>query len=251
MSVRSSWRDFWNGAHAIYVSDRHKQLHYQLVAREIAARIPHPSATVLDYGCGEALSARDVARACGRLILCDAAPNVRANIAERVAGYRSISVIAPEDAASAIPDGSVNLIVVNSLLQYLTGPELTAAIAVWRDKIAPDGTLIVADVIPPETSPIKDASALLDFAGKGGFWGAAVIGLARTFFSDYRRLRSELGLSTYDEFEMIATLRKGGFDAAREPRNIGHNPHRMTFSARPVPADTTTAAPARLDSDLL
>lgn len=237
-TIRNGWRDFWNGKHAIYVSARHKTLHYQLVAREILALIPSPAATVLDYGCGEALSAQDVARACRRLILCDAAPSVRARIAERMAGWRGVSVSAPEELDDVIPDGGADLIVVNSLLQYLTGPEFAEAAALWRRKIAPGGLLVVADVVPPETSPWRDADALLDFASKGGFLGAALFGLARTFFSDYRRLRGELGLSTYDEFEMIALLAKAGFDAARQPRNLGHNPHRMTFHARPRPEET-------------
>ena len=33
-----SWRDFWNGEHAIYVSERHKTLHYRRIALDIAAR---------------------------------------------------------------------------------------------------------------------------------------------------------------------------------------------------------------------
>ena len=34
----SSWVDFWNRDTSIYVSERHKALHYSGVARDIAAR---------------------------------------------------------------------------------------------------------------------------------------------------------------------------------------------------------------------
>ena len=60
-----SWRDFWNGDTPIYVSDRHKALHYRQIAKDIVSHIPASDAVVLDHGCGEALSADRVAAACG------------------------------------------------------------------------------------------------------------------------------------------------------------------------------------------
>ena len=62
---------------------------------------------------------------------------------------------------------------------------------------------------------------------------AAVAGLARTAFSNYARLRSTLGLKQYSEQTMIGRLAEVGFKAERAARNIGHNPARMTFVARP------------------
>ena len=52
-----NWRDYWNQDTPIYVSERHKLLHYWLIANDIVALIPSPEAAVLDYGCGEALAA--------------------------------------------------------------------------------------------------------------------------------------------------------------------------------------------------
>jgi tRNA G26 N,N-dimethylase Trm1 len=50
--------------------------------------------------------------------------------------------------------------------------------------------------------------------------------------SDYRQLRSRVGLQRYGEDEMIAKLAAAGFSASRTSVNIGHNPWRMTFVAR-------------------
>ena len=58
-----SWRDFWNQDTPIYVSERHKVLHYWRIANDIGRLVPSPDAWVLDYGCGEALSANRVASA--------------------------------------------------------------------------------------------------------------------------------------------------------------------------------------------
>ena len=229
-----SWRDFWNQDTPIYVSARHKVLHYARIANDIARLIPSPDAAVLDYGCGEALSADRVAARCGRLSLCDAAPLVRERLLARFAGDARIAVLAPEDVES-LPDGSLDLIVANSVIQYLNLDELRALLRLARLKLKSGGSLILADVIPPDVSAVTDASALLSFAWKGGFLGAALVGLARTAVSDYRRLREELGLAQYDEAEMIEIFDEAGLSGERLAWNIGHNPSRMTFRARPLP----------------
>ncbi len=228
-----NWRDFWNQDTPIYVSERHKVLHYRLIARDIAAMIPAPGAVVLDYGCGEALSADRVAAKCKRLYLCDAAPLVRERLQERFGAEDRITVLAPEDVAG-LPDASLDLMVANSLVQYLSLDELRRLLATWRAKLKPDGRLVVADVIPPDVSPVTDARALLSFAWKGGFARQALVGLVRTALSDYRKMRGELGLSQYAEGEMLELLRDLGFSAERRPTNMGHNQARMTFVARPV-----------------
>jgi SAM-dependent methyltransferase len=228
-----SWRDYWNQDTPIYVGERHKALHYQRIAADIAALVPSPEAHVLDHGCGEALSAGRVAAKCERLYLADAAPLVRARLAERFRASDKIEVLAPED-VERLPDASLDLVVANSLLQYLSADELQSLLRLWRTKLKAGGRLVLADVIPPGLSPAADAKALLGFAWQGGFLARAIVGLARTALSDYRRVRNALGLATYAEPEMIALLRREGFTAERRAKNIGHNQARMTFEARPA-----------------
>jgi hypothetical protein len=124
-------------------------------------------------------------------------------------------------------------VVVNSLVQYLSLDEFRALLAAWREKLKPDGSLVLADVIPPDQSPMADARALLAFAWKGGFLTGAVAGLARTVVSEYRRIRDEVGFAQYGEGEMIELLRDSGFTAERRTSNFGHNQARMTFIAKP------------------
>ncbi len=229
----TSWREFWDGDTPIYVSERHKALHYARIAADIGALIPGPQAVVLDQGCGEALGADRVAQACGRLHLCDAAPLVRRRLGERFGGNPRIGVLAPEGVAD-LPDASLDLVVANSLAQYLTLEEMRASLRLWHAKLKPSGVLVLADVVPPDVSPVADAGALLGFGWQGGFLGAAVVGLARTALSDYRRLRAAIGLTHYAEAEALDLLRAGGYAPRRLARNLGHNQARMAFSARPV-----------------
>ena len=227
----ASWVDFWNRDTSIYVNERHKNLHYRQVAKDIAALITSPGSHVLDHGSGEATSADLVAAKCDLLYLCDAAPNTRARIAAQFADRPNIRPVAPEDLAS-IPDGSLDLIVANSVLQYLDEPTLDSCLDTWKDKLKPSGRLVLADVIPPDVSPITDAAALLRFAAEGGFLVAACFGLVRTFFSDYRTLRGQLGISTHSEADILHRLRDAGFTASRMAKNVGHNPARMSFEAQ-------------------
>ena len=225
-----SWRDFWNGEHAIYVSPRHKALHYRGIATDLIGHIPAPDATVLDHGCGEALDAARIAAACGRLYLCEAAPAVRDKLRGQFGRIGNIAVVSPEE-VEALPDATLDLVVANSLIQYLSRDELKALLVTWRNKLKPGGALVLADVIPPDVSPLTDASQLIGFAWRGGFLTAALAGLVRTAFSDYRKLRAQYGLSTYTPEDAIALLREAGFAEVRRDANFGHNPHRMTFKA--------------------
>ena len=75
--------------------------------------------------------------------------------------------------------------------------------------------------------------ALLSFALRHGFLKDALVGLISTALSDYRQLRSRIGLQRYSEDEIAAKLKAAGFAAQRASANIGHNRWRMTFIARP------------------
>src|SRR5918912_4320340 len=122
------WLAFWNAPNRIYVNDRHRDIHYRDVALQIRSLVPSPSATVLDYGCGEATAAHLVAEAAGRLILSDGAPAVRDKLAARFRDNAKIAVRSPDEVA-ALPPGSVDLIVLNSVAQYLKPEQFAALLA--------------------------------------------------------------------------------------------------------------------------
>jgi hypothetical protein len=230
--LTGSWREFWDRPHRIYVNDRHRQVHYQRVAADLIEEIPDAQAVVLDYGCGEALQAATVAARCKRLLLCESAESLRNALKARYAGKPEFSVIAPEDIAG-LGDGSLDLVVANSVLQYLTREECTALAVRLRPKLSKRGRLIFADVVPPDGGIAADVSSLLASAVRHGFFFAALGGLAATLVSDYRRLRQEIGLTTYRESEIVSLLEGAGYRAHRRTRNFGFNQGRMTMIAAP------------------
>lgn len=227
------WIDYYDSTHTIYASKLHRDLHFQVIARDIIGYIPSPDAVVLDYSCGEALSAAKVAEACAMLILAEPAPGVRGRLIARFAPNMKIRVRALEELRS-MAEGSIDLVVMNSVAQYMTADELTAALAVIRRLLKPAGQLVLGDILRPEVGMFRDVLALLLFAARHGFLKDALVGLMATALSDYRALRSKIGLQRYTAADMIARLQKAGFSAVRAPKNIGYNPWRMTFVARPA-----------------
>ncbi len=229
-----SWREYWNQDTPIYVNARHKAVHYELIARQLVDALPQGRPAVLDFGCGEALSADIVAKQCQVLHLCDGAELVRTRLKQKFGLLGNVVVMSPEQLGE-IPDGSLDLIVVNSVLQYLSRADLDSLLATWRRLLKPGGQLLIADVIPPDVGPLTDVMALLKLAAANGFFVASFVGLARTFFSDYRKTRAALGLAHYSEADILAILSAAGFDARRRQANLGHNPARMAFIAVPRP----------------
>lgn len=228
------WISFYDFKHSvIYVNERHRDVHYRQIADDIRSYITSPGARVMDYGCGETNAAAHVAEAAGHLTMVEAAPNVRAMLTARYAGNPKITVMSSEQAA-AQEAGSVDLIVLHSVAQYLSAEELDALLATFKRLLKPSGLLILGDIVPQRFSGPAAALTLLRIGAENGFFWAAVAGLIRMVTSDYFKLTKAVGLSRYDEADMLAKLRSAGFKPERAKRNIGHNQWRMSFLARPA-----------------
>lgn len=230
--MTSSWLDFWNGQHRIYVNDRHAHVHYRKIAADFIALIPSPSATVVDWGCGDAYNAEDILAHAGRLVLCDAASATRDRLKVRFGPRTSrIDIIPPQDLRTRYA-GRVDLFVVNSVLQYLDDAELDALLADAHTCLSSTGSLVIADVIPVHDDLIGDIGNLLSTGWKNGFFFAALVGLVATFFSPYRRLRSTVGLSRHEADAFLRRLTDAGFQAERLHPNMGFDQRRMAFRAQ-------------------
>ena len=225
------WIDYYDSTHTIYASRRHRDLHFEVIARDIIGYINSPDTVVLDYACGEALSAAKIAATCAMLILAEPAPGVRGRLIARFAPNTKIRVRSLDDLRN-MQERSIDLVVMNSVVQYMTAEELDAALVVIKRLLKPTGRLVLGDILRPEIGMPTDVYALLRFAAKHGFLKDALKGLLSTALSDYRQLRSRIGLQRYSEADIAAKLARVGLSATRAPFNIGHNPWRMTFVAR-------------------
>ncbi len=117
------WIDYYDSTHTIYASKLHRDLHFQIIAKDITSYITSPDAVVLDYACGEALSAARVAEACSKLFLAEPAPGVRGRLIARFAPNMKIRVRSLDDVRK-MEERSIDLAVMNSVAQYMTPGEL-------------------------------------------------------------------------------------------------------------------------------
>ena len=168
------WIDYYDSTHTIYASKLHRDLHFKIIARDIIGYISSPDAVVLDYACGEALSAARVAEACGKLYLAEPAPGVRGRLIARFAPNTRIRVRSLDDLRK-MDEKSVDLVIMNSVAQYMTPEELDSAFAVIRRLLKPAGRLVLGDILRPEVGMGKDVLALLKFARAHGFLKDALL----------------------------------------------------------------------------
>lgn len=223
------WREYWEGDSAVYVSERHKAAHYSQLADAILRTAegigkPLSGLNIIDFGCGEALSAGRIAARVAHLTLNDGSAKVRSQLLDRFGRLPNVTVSAPEDLA-----GRYDFIVVNSVLQYVEPAAAGALLKSLGRTMTADGRMLVADILPPGLSAVTDAWQLLSFAARNGFLVAAVLGLARTAVSDYAKIRAQIGLSRYSAGDFEKLAESSGYVAVQLPRNVGHNPHRLAF----------------------
>lgn len=226
------WIDYYDSTHTIYVSKLHRDVHFRVIANDILSYVPSPDAVVLDYSCGEALFAAQVAAACQKLILAEPAPGVRGRLNARFGPNAKIAVRSLDE-LTQLSDRSVDLAVMISVAQYMTPAELDQTFALMRRVLKPGGKLVLGDILRLDVGAATDVMALLKLAVKNGFLTDALWGLARTALSDYWQLRQSIGLQRYGEADMLAKLKAAGFDASLARKNVGYNPARMTFLATP------------------
>lgn len=237
-----NWVEFWDADNSIYVSRRHLDAHYRRLFDDLAPLLPPAPFTLLDFGCGEALMAAELAATGGRILLHDAAPSRREKLKAR---YRDHADIAVLDDVAAQLDQSCDVIVMISVAQYIGRDDLPGVLAQLRRLLTPGGRLVIADIIPPDGSMVRDVTAFLGFAAANGFLLAALFGLVRTLLSDYGRLRRRLGLTTYTAGEMSALMAQAGWCCERLPRNIGFDPNRWSVLAVPASGMVQPRAPGR------
>ena len=105
---------------------------------------------LLDFGCGAGLIAASLAPRVGSVRLWDRSAAMRRRAAANVARLPNASV------AAVAPSGECfELIVVNSVLQYLTPDERRRSFARWHAALAPAGCVVVSDVLVQEEGALR------------------------------------------------------------------------------------------------
>jgi len=203
--------------------------HYARIGADVAGLLAGRSRPVLlDYGCGDALAAPAIAASGAQVLLYDRAPAVQARLARRFAGTAGVTVL-DDTGFAALAPGSVDVVLVNSVLQYVPPAETRALLAALLPLLAPGGELLLADVVPPGLGMAADVAALLGPAVRHGYLVAALATLLRNLLSDYRRIRREAGFTVWRVEEIAALAAPLAARTERLARNVGFHQGRMTL----------------------
>ncbi len=228
---RLGWIRFFNGAHSLYVNERHFRAHHEMISKDMISHLPANKGVVIDYGCGDAINADCVAAHCKTLILVEASERLRTRLLERYAHHPVIQILSPNDCLTLEP-ASVDVVIIHSVLQYLRWEETGTLIGQMGRLIKPHGSILLGDIVPPNRTMIQDVLALLMFAWRGQFLFAGLFGLVTTFFSHYRTLRKRYGLTCYSAQDIHQMARKNGLFTRALRRNIGHDQSRNMYQLR-------------------
>jgi SAM-dependent methyltransferase len=184
------------------------------------------AARVLDFGGGFGFVARLLAPRVGRLAVWDASAHMRRAARQRVAGLRNVRVL--EEPGPAAAGERYDLILVNSVVQYMTPAEFDAWLVSWRSLLTPGGRIVLSDVITTrEPEPLRE---LVEFVLLGARRGV----LLRTLWEGlsalrgYTRTRRERPLSRIDVAELTARAATLGLKVETLRRNLAYRSGRST-----------------------
>jgi cyclopropane fatty-acyl-phospholipid synthase-like methyltransferase len=193
---------------------------------------------VLDFGCGFGFVARILAPHVAEVWFWDPSPNMR-RVAERTTAdvpNASFLDIAAEfadrqDAARGV-GRTFDLILVNSVAQYMAASEFWGWLPRWRSMLETDGVLVLSDLIGPAHGGLSDIADLLRFGARRGLsLRAAVdaVGGIRNYWLTSRNVP----LLRVGGDELIRRAAESDLNVEVLARNLTHLRKRWTAVLRP------------------
>ena len=189
-------------------------------------------AAVLDYGCGEALHADIVAETAGRLILCEAAPMVRAALAAASARIRRSRCARRRRSRRSPPGRSTSWCCIRSR-NTSARRSSTSCSSCSAGCCGADGVFILGDIIPPHVS------ALGRCGGASAFCRAQRISRRR---AGRARAHVRLRLLAPALEPRSHPLRRSGGDGEADPRGVLGAARAGEYRPQPRPHDVPGAA---------
>lgn len=182
--------------------------------------------SALDFGCGFGFMADELASRVREVYLWDASENMRRLASRKVARHNNVRFLdlSTPDLISA--EHSFDLILVNSVVQYMSKEDFSAWLKRWRCLLAPQGSLVISDIIMPGQSFLLDLLAYLVFGAREGFLVHTLWNTLKQF-SRYLRVRRKRPLTRYSREELQEQASAAGLSVRFLPENITYRTRRL------------------------
>lgn len=141
---------------------------------------------------------------------------------------RQVSLVDPIEAE----DHAFDVVLVHSVVQYLTVTELARSLNRWTRLVSPNGCILLSDLLAPGMSGAVEMFQFLHFALRSRVMLPA-LSAARREWGRYSSWRRRSPLLTLSEGQVADLAAAEGFSAARLVSNLGYR--RQRFSMRLVP----------------
>jgi cyclopropane fatty-acyl-phospholipid synthase-like methyltransferase/ribosomal protein S18 acetylase RimI-like enzyme len=226
-----NWKTYWEG---LTDSQRIFQVESADYVRRLSTeKLLNPEDHILDFGCGFGFVANQLAANVQQLSLWDASVNMRQRARLNVAGHQNIQFLQRSDLFESPPKNEFDLILVNSVVQYMTDAELNFWLATWRECLTSEGQLVLSDLIPDDYQSRWDMLDLLRFSLRHGFL-FRVVQEGMKEIKRYRGMRHALPLKRFTREELIQRAADYGLSVRFTPQNLTYRQKRFTAVLSPA-----------------
>jgi SAM-dependent methyltransferase len=235
VDMANGWVAFFDRLEESSLQRAQSALYVRSLIAEVAV---HRDQRVLDFGCGFGSAVALLAPLVAEVWWWDPSPSMRSATLRKT---RHLENARPYD-LSALPPleprkgsgpsgGAFDLILVNSVVQYMPPAEMWRWIERFRELLALRGQIVLSDLIPPDHSTLADLLDLLRFGARQGSL-PAVLTAALGDVRAYRRTRRAAPLERVGVSDLIRRASDLGLEATALPRNLTHLRKRWTAVLR-------------------
>ena len=119
---------------------------------------------VLDFGCGFGHVADALAPKVREVHIWDESENMRIQASRNVSHHRNVVLCEAMNSSEFLSDRQFDLILVNSVVQYMSIHDFSCWLGKWGSLLTTEGTIIISDIIPLRSSPFLDLASLVTFS---------------------------------------------------------------------------------------
>jgi trans-aconitate methyltransferase len=185
---------------------------------------------VLDFGCGFGFITAMLASKVQELHFWDNSDGMLARTAKSMSRLPN-AVAADLSNAELDVEHQYDLIVINSVIQYMSEEELAAWLKRWHYKLDVGAAVLISDVILPRSAFFREVYDSLKFAAGEGF-------LLRTLWQDggqflkYLITRKQAPMSRYSQEYFSSLAQNAGFDVEILADNLTYRSSRFSAVLR-------------------
>lgn len=230
-SATKSWKEYFDAL-------EDEQRIFRIEAEDYVERLKKtislsPGWRVLDFGCGFGHVARTLAPDVMEIVIWDEAESMRARARLNVADRRNVRWLDDWDQFKVRRDFCFDLVLVNSVVQYMPQEDFSEWLLRWKEVVAREGLIVVSDLLPKTARPVIDMASLIPFSARKGFLRHAIFQGCQELLR-YSRARKALRLTRVDHDDLQRLAAHSGLRLRLAPKNLTYRQQRITaiFSKR-------------------